>query len=71
MYYYNGVRGEEELHDDEIVDKLIEGQIIERAGKYWKIIEMHRMVVATDPERVDVVNVFLEGPKAVWQRSKI
>jgi hypothetical protein len=63
MYHYNGVQGEEELHDDEVMDKLTEGQVIERGGEYWKIIEMHTMVVATDPERVDVVNVFLEGPK--------
>ena len=32
MFYYNGIQAEEELHDDEVVEKLAEGQVMERAG---------------------------------------
>jgi hypothetical protein len=64
MYHYNGVQGEQELHDDEVADKLAEGQTIERAGEYWKIIDVQTDTIASDPERIDVVKVFLEGPKS-------
>ena len=37
MYFYNGVQGEEELHEDEVVDKRAQGQAMERAGEYWRI----------------------------------
>jgi hypothetical protein len=36
MYHYNGVEGEEELHEDAKIEKLKEGDIIERAGEYWR-----------------------------------
>jgi hypothetical protein len=35
---------------------------MERAGEYWKIVEVQTVTVASDPERVDVVKVFLNGP---------
>jgi hypothetical protein len=37
MYFYNGIQSEEELHDDEVADKLAKGQLMERAGEYWKM----------------------------------
>jgi hypothetical protein len=63
MYFYNGVQSEEELHEDGVVDKLTEGQVMERAGEYWKIVEVQTATVASDPERVDVVKIFLTGPR--------
>jgi len=63
MYYYNGIQGEEELHADEVVDKLAEGQVVERAGEYWKIVEVQPIVVASEPERIDIVKIFLAGPQ--------
>jgi hypothetical protein len=63
LYHYNGVQGEQELHDNEVVDNLTEGQVIEHAGEYWKITEVQTVMVASDPARIDVVRVFLEGPK--------
>jgi hypothetical protein len=59
MFYYNGIQAEEELHDDEVVEKLAEGQVMERAGEYWTILEIHPVLVAGDAERIDVVKVFL------------
>ena len=35
MYYYNGVEGEEELHEDEEVDKLVKGGVVD-TGKLWR-----------------------------------
>jgi hypothetical protein len=55
MYFYNGVQSEEELHDDEVVAKLTEGQIMERVGEYWKIVGVETVTVASEPERTDVV----------------
>jgi hypothetical protein len=63
MYFYNGVQSEEELHDDELVAKLTEGQIMERAGENWKIVQVETVTVASEPERTDVVKVFLSGPE--------
>jgi hypothetical protein len=62
MYFYNGVQREEELHEDETVDKLSQGQVMERAGEYWRIVEVLTVVVASEPRRIDVVKVFLSGP---------
>jgi hypothetical protein len=62
MYYYNGVQSEEELHEDEVVDKLAQGEVMERAGEYWRIIEVKNVTVASEPPRIDVVEVFLAGP---------
>jgi hypothetical protein len=47
MYYYNGVQGEEELHEDEVVDKLAQGQVMERDGEYWRIIEVDTLPVVS------------------------
>jgi hypothetical protein len=63
MYYYNGVQGEEELHEDEVVDKLAQGQVMERTGEYWRIIELETLMVVSEPRRIDVVKVFLAGPE--------
>jgi hypothetical protein len=62
MYYYNGLQSEEELHEDEVVDKLVQGEVMERAGEYWRIIEVKTVTVASEPPRIDVVEVFLAGP---------
>jgi hypothetical protein len=62
MYYYNYVQSEEELHEDEVVDKLVQGKVMERAGEYWRIIEVKIVTVASEPTRIDVVEVFLAGP---------
>ena len=62
MYYYNGIQAEEELHEDEVVDKLAQGEVMERAGEYWRIIEVKPVTVASQPTRIDVVEVFLAGP---------
>lgn len=63
MYFYNGIQSEEELHDDEVVAKLAEGQMMERAGENWKIVQVETVTVASDPERTDIVKVFLLGPQ--------
>ena len=42
MYFYNGIQSEGELHDDEVVAKLTEGQMVERAGENWKIVQLKR-----------------------------
>jgi hypothetical protein len=63
MYFYNGVQSEQELHEDEIMNKLAQGQVMERAGEYWTIVEVQTVTVASDPERIDVVKVFLTGPR--------
>jgi hypothetical protein len=63
MYFYNGIQSEEELHDDEIVAKLAEGQMMERAGEIWKIVQVETVTVASDPERTDIVKIFLVGPQ--------
>jgi hypothetical protein len=63
MFFYNGVQSEEELHDDEVADKLGKDQLMERAGKYWKIAEVKTEMIASVPVRIDVVKVFLTGPE--------
>ena len=70
MYFYNGIQSEEELHDDEVADKLAKGQLMERAGEYWKIVEVQTDIVASDPARIDVVRVFLTGPELRAKKKK-
>jgi hypothetical protein len=70
MYFYNGIQSEEELHDDEVADKLAKGQLMERAGEYWKIVEVQTDIVASDPVRIDVVRVFLTGPELRAKKKK-
>lgn len=70
MYFYNGVQSEEELHDDEVADKLAKDQTMERAGKYWKIVEVKTDMIASDPARIDVVKVFLTGPEPRANKKK-
>ena len=62
MYYYNGVQGEEELHEDAAVAKLVEGTIMERAGEYWKVVEIKTVETVSAPRATDVMMVYLEGP---------
>jgi hypothetical protein len=62
MYHYNGVEGEEELHEDEKIEKLKEGCIIERAGEHWKILEL-RSGKTSESVGIENVRIFLEGPK--------
>ncbi len=40
IYYYDAIEGEEELHEDEEVAKLVKGEVIERNGEYWRITEV-------------------------------
>ena len=70
MYFYNGIQSEEELHDDEIADKLANGQLMERAGEYWRIVEVRTDMVASNPARIDVVKVFLTGPEPRANKKK-
>jgi hypothetical protein len=70
MYFYNGVQSEEELHDDEVADKLAKDQLMERAGEYWKIVEVKTDMIASDPARIDVVKVFLTGPEPRANKKK-
>jgi hypothetical protein len=62
MFYYNGIQAEEELHDDDVVAKLAEGQTMERAGEYWTIMEIQPVLIAGEPARIDVVRIFLTRP---------
>lgn len=62
MYYYNGVEAAEELHEDEAVDKLEQGQVIERAGEYWRVVEIKSVTTVSVPKEPDALMVFLEGP---------
>ena len=71
MYYYDGVQGEEELHEDEVVDKFSQGQIMERAGEYWRITEVKTVIVASEPVRIDVVEIFLAGAGDVKRREAL
>jgi len=62
VYYYNNVEGEEELHEDEEVAKLLVGATIERAGTYWKITKVQTQIAISDQLRLDGLQVYLEGP---------
>ena len=48
MYFYNDIQSEEELHDDEVVANLVEGQMMEGAGENWKIVQVETVTVASD-----------------------
>ena len=68
MYYYNGVEGEEELHEDDYLTKLKKGNVIERRGEYWCIIDVLTTTGIGTPKPVDSFRVFLSGP--VSQQSE-
>ncbi len=61
-YYFNGVEGDEELHEDEEIEKLKEGDTIEHAGEYWKILEL-RGGKPSESVGIENVRIFLGGPK--------
>jgi hypothetical protein len=62
MYYYNGIEGEEELHEDEELGKIMKDAVIERNGEYWRVIEILTATALGDPKQSDSVGVFLAGP---------
>ena len=62
MYYYNSAEGEEELHEDEEVDKLVKGGMVERNGENWNIAEILTTVGLSVPTPIDIVRVYLAGP---------
>ena len=62
VYYYNNVEGEEELHEDEEVAKLLVGAMIERAGIYWRITKVKTQIAISDQLPLDGLQVYLEGP---------
>jgi hypothetical protein len=63
LYYYNAVEGEEEIHEDEEVEKLVKGETIERNGECWRIVDVVRPVAEaesdTDTIDLDVIRVYL------------
>jgi hypothetical protein len=61
MYHYNSAEGEEELHEDEEVDKLVKGGVVERNGENWKIVEILATVGVSVPKPLDIVRVYLAG----------
>lgn len=67
LYYYNGIEGEEELHEDEEVAKLVKGETIERNGGYWQIIDVVKPASEAEADAVtidlDPMKVFLAGPQ--------
>ena len=67
LYYYNAVEGEEEIHEDEGVEKLLIGETIERNGESWRIIAIVKPVaeVETDADTIDldVIRIYLAGPQ--------
>ncbi len=67
LYHYNAVEGEEEIHEDEEVGKLVIGETIERNGEYWRIIAIVKPVaeVETDADTIDldVIRIYLAGPQ--------
>jgi hypothetical protein len=60
--YDNSAEGEEELHEDEEVDKLVKGGVVERNGKNWKIVEILTTVGVSVSKPRDIVRVYLTGP---------
>jgi hypothetical protein len=62
VYYHNGVENAEELHEDEAVDQLEQGKVIERAGGYWRVVEIKSVTTVSAPKEPDALKVFLEGP---------
>ena len=71
MYFYNDIQSEEELHDDEVVANLVEGQMMERAGENWKIVQVETVTVASSNratpgwQRHEVLDVLHSGWKTV------
>jgi len=67
LYYYNAVEGEEEIHEDEEVEKLVKGAIIERNGEYWRIADVVTPVAEVESDidtiDLDVIRVYLAGPQ--------
>jgi len=67
LYYYNTVEGDEEIHEDEEVEKLVKGETIERNGEYWRIVDVVNPVaeVESDADTIDldVIRVYLVGPQ--------
>ena len=62
VYYCNGVEGAEELHEDEAMKMLEQGKVIERAGEYWRVVEIKSVTTVSAPKEPDALMVFLEGP---------
>jgi hypothetical protein len=62
VYYYNNVEGEEELHENEEVAKLLVGAMIERVGTYWKITRVQAEIAVSNQQPLDELQVYLEGP---------
>jgi hypothetical protein len=67
MYYYNAVEGEEEFHEEDELAKLEKGNIIERRGEYWRIIDVLATTGIGTPKPVDSIRVFLSGPVSPQQ----
>ena len=62
MYYYNAVEGEEEFHEEAELAKLEKGNIIERHGEHWRVIDVLTTTGMGTPKPVDSIRVFLAGP---------
>jgi hypothetical protein len=62
MYHYNGFEGVEELHEDDEVAKLARGNVIERKGEYWRIIDIQMHIAVSAERPLDLIKVYLEGP---------
>jgi hypothetical protein len=67
LYYYNTVEGEEEIHEDEEVEKLVRGENIERNSEYWRIVDVVKPVAEVEADvdtiDLDVIRVYLAGPQ--------
>jgi hypothetical protein len=61
LHFYSGVRGEDELHEDKMVNEPADGQVMECAGEYCKIVGIQTVTVASNPERIDVVKGSISG----------
>jgi len=62
VYYYNGIEGEEELHENNDGTNLIQGAVMERVGENWKIIDVRVHTAASALRPLDLIKVYLEGP---------
>jgi len=65
MYYYNALEGEEELHDEDYLTRLKKGNVIERRGENWRIIDVVTTTGIGTPKPVDSIRIFLAGPVSV------
>jgi hypothetical protein len=72
LYYYNTVEGDEEIHEDEEVEKLVKGETIERNGEYWRIVDVVKPVAEVESDAatidLDVIRVYLAGPQP-WHQD--